>query len=129
MKDSRFASLLLVVSLCWAGCSGGSHSPAEGDETAGTRSWQVRGLFVRPSFEGEAIRVDHEAIPDFMGAMAMDIRLADPSLIDGLVAGDKIRFDLLDDDGMLLVTSVEKLPPETELELRSKAGEKGSTTK
>ena len=79
--------------------------------------WEVRGVFVRPSFAGRAMLVDHEEIPGVMGAMAMDIRVDDPALLDGLAPGDKIRFTLHEDGAQLRASAIEKLPADTPLTL------------
>jgi Cu/Ag efflux protein CusF len=38
--------------------------------------------------------VDHQAIPGFMDAMTMGYRVDPPSLLEGVQAGDLIRFTL-----------------------------------
>jgi len=38
--------------------------------------------------------VDHQEIPGFMDAMTMGYRVDPPSLLEGLQAGDRIRFTI-----------------------------------
>ena len=117
-----------LIALAAFGCAGSSSpEPTEASEPTepGTSGdavvYEVRGVFVRPAFDGRAARVDHETIPDFMEAMAMDLRLADPAEIEGLQPGDKIRFKLTVDDLKMEMSDIELLPPETELQLADAA--------
>lgn len=77
----------------------------------------VRGVYVEPVFEGQAMRVDHEAIPGRMPAMAMDFRVDSPALLDGLAEGGPVRLTL--DSASLKVLDVEALPAGTDLTLDS----------
>jgi protein SCO1/2 len=43
--------------------------------------------------------VDHEAIPGFMGAMAMPYPVADPKLLDAANPGDQITADVVLPEG------------------------------
>ena len=79
----------------------------------------VRGVFVEPLFDGQAIRVDHEAVPGLMPAMRMALRTASPDLTDGLAPGDKVRLTL--DSASLAVVAVEPLPAATPLVLHDAA--------
>jgi len=64
------------------------------------------------------MRVRHEEIPDFMEAMAMDFKLANPSEIEGLSAGDKIAFVYVVSEEDSYAAEIKVLPPETPLDLR-----------
>lgn len=78
----------------------------------------VRGLYIGPVFDSAAVAVSHEAIPGFMGAMRMQIRVSDRAELRGLREGDKIRFTLTDPDGNgYQITDITKLPPDTPLDL------------
>ena len=81
---------------------------------------EVRAVFVEARFDGEAVRVNHEAIPGRMPAMVMDLRLRSPALIDGLVEGAAVRLTL--DSTSLEVLGVEALPPGTDLALAPEEG-------
>jgi Cu/Ag efflux protein CusF len=51
--------------------------------------------------------VDHKAIPGVMGAMTMGYRVAPASLLEGVQAGDMIRFTM--DPQQQVITTIEKL--------------------
>jgi len=106
------AALLLTVAAC-----------ADAPDSTPAPAVTVRGVFLGPAYDGEAMRVDHEAIAGRMPALAMDFRVVSPELLDGLTEGDKVRLTL--DSTSLAVRDVEILPEETDLELEP--GEAGST--
>ena len=121
----------LLAGLSIAGCSGGASSTdasqrpaadAAADASDEPTSYTVRGIYVGPVFDGQAMRVDHEAIPGFMEAMTMDLEMAAPNVIDGIEPGDKIQFTLKVREYDIVVESAETLPPDTELELEAKDG-------
>ena len=84
----------LVLLTLIPGCSG---EPAAPD--APVTLHEVRGQFVRPTFDGEAMRVDHEEIAGVMPAMTMDFQLEDPKSIAELEEGDTIEFIYVLGDG------------------------------
>ena len=117
MRSLVFLGLLLVG----AGCA---ERPAEPNAPAADEtsvSFTVRGVFLGLRYDGQAASVDHEAIPDFMPAMQMDLRVTDPTLLDGLEPGDKIRFRLEDRGIGLGITEIERLPEDTVLDLLPEA--------
>jgi Cu/Ag efflux protein CusF len=59
--------------------------------------------------ERHQIVVDHEEIKGFMGAMTMGYRTDPPSLLEGLQAGDRIRFTI--DTSQQTIVNIEKLSP------------------
>lgn len=82
----------------------------------------VRGVYLGAVHDSAAAAVSHEAISGFMGAMRMQIRVADRAELRGLRAGDKIRFRLADPDGNgYRMDAIEPLPPETPLVLADTA--------
>ncbi len=102
------AILLVILTTGFFGCSS---EPVQEDR------YQVRGVFLGQRFEGVAMRVRHEAIPGFMGAMAMDFKLADPSELEKLSPGDKVAFVYVVTVDDSYAEGIEILPPETPLEL------------
>jgi protein SCO1/2 len=54
------------------------------------------------------IVVDHQAIKGFMDAMTMGYRVDPPSLLEGVQAGDPIRFTI--DTQNKAIVKIEKLP-------------------
>ena len=118
-------SLALVLLLA-AGCVEPAENPAEtaappapdAGPTLEAHRYAVRGVFIGPAYDGEAATVDHEAIPGYMDAMRMTLRLGESEDISGLREGDKIAFDLVEDDAVgPRMVNVERLPEDTMLEL------------
>lgn len=101
---------LAVVWLAASGCGDPADAPPAAETVA------VRGVFVESLYDGQAARIDHEAIPGHMDAMRMDFRVADPSLLNGLAEGDKATFEV-EVDPAIRVVGVERLPADTPLEL------------
>ena len=109
-------ALLLLFALA-AGCAerpAEVEDPARGEAPPAEEtdvSYTVRGVFLEPLYDGQAATVRHEAVPGLMPAMQMDLRLADPALLDGLAPGDSIRFRMEDRGSGLQVTEVERIGP------------------
>ena len=76
---------------------------------------RVRGIYLEPMYEGAAMLVDHEAIPERMPAMQMAMRVASPALLEGLEEGAPVMMTL--DSASLDVVAVEPLPQGTPLDL------------
>lgn len=131
MKNAHFARhfrlflpLLFALSAAHfaAGCKPAEQAAAP---ARAAREYQVKGLVggVSP----KEIQIHHEAIPDFVGidgtsepmeSMTMPFPVADPALVAGIAAGDRIDFTFrVDWDGKqpLVVTRIEKLPAEARL--------------
>ncbi len=83
------------------------------------RTYEVRGRVVGPAFGGEAVIIDHESIPGYMDAMRMTLKLKDPALLDGIQPGDIVRFRLVVETSDTYIDQLERLAPETQLELAS----------
>lgn len=74
-----------------------------------------------PLVDAEVRRVDttanklslrHQNIPNLdMPPMSMVFQVADPALLDGLKAGDKVRVTVDEVDGAYTVLSVERVQP------------------
>lgn len=63
----------------------------------------LRGKVVSIDKAGKSLVVDHEAIPDFMGAMTMPYPVKDETLLDNLSPGDQVNAQIVvDDTGMWL---------------------------
>lgn len=56
---------------------------------------------------GSQVVLDHEPIPGFMDAMTMGYKVDPPSILQGLTAGDSVRFTI--DAGKNAVVRIEKL--------------------
>jgi len=90
---------------------------ADDPAPAATDTYSVRGLYLGTAFDSAAAVVSHEAIPGFMDAMRMQLRVRDRSELRGLRAGDKIRFTLASEGSGYTMRAVDKLPPDTPLDL------------
>ena len=77
---------------------------------------EVRAVYERTVFDGVAATFDHEAIPDVMDAMRMDFPLAEPTVVDGLDAGDKVALTL-QTEPRIEVVAARPLPDSTRLRL------------
>lgn len=121
---ARGTRLLLAVAL--AACAGGEGRP-ESEAAVYTSRGVVRRLPTEGSTAPE-IWIRHEAIPDFtdiegqrvgMDSMTMPFRLDPGVSLEGLEAGDKVRFELSVDweaDLPARITDLEELAPEVELD-------------
>ena len=74
---------------------------------------------VKPRRRGDktALTIDHENSPNFMRAMRMTIPLKNSRDAFTLKPGAKIQFDLVMQDGNLLVTNIRNLSRSTKLKL------------
>lgn len=132
----RFLVLLafVLVGLTSTGCGAGSDEPPtnalppsaepgvaprpEARPDSIRSGFTVRGLYLGAVYDSAAAAVSHEAIPGFMGAMRMQLRVGDRTELRGLREGDKISFRLADPDGTgFYMTDIRALPPETPLVL------------
>jgi len=92
-------------------------------------SYTVRGVIVALPESGEAMRVRHEAIPDFRGrnsevvgmdAMTMPFPLGDDVELGDLAVGDKVELTFVvtwTGEKPWHVTEIGRLDPATELDL------------
>jgi len=112
MAPSFFRSLA-----CWVVAAGLLAACTDDPAPAATDTYTVRGLYLGTAFDSAAAVVSHEAIPGFMDAMRMQLRVRDRTELRGLRAGDKIRFILADDGSGFAMRAVDKLPPDTPLDL------------
>ena len=120
---------VLALGLVLAACTDGE-APADpppsiepgtapvGGPEGDVNAFDVRGVYLGVVFDSAAAVISHEAIPGFMGAMRMQLRVADRAELRGLRDGDKIRFRLTDPQGDgYTVSDITPLPPDTPLEL------------
>ncbi len=113
-------SLWVLVALAFlplAGCGGAGGSSASGDTEDAAESYTVRGRVVGPSQQGQALKSDHEAIPEVMDAMRMDFPLEDPADAGRFPAGSLIEFEYVVDGFDTRIRKIESLPEGPELVL------------
>ena len=106
-------SLLLLTLLC-TGCDPQTPAPPP----ATPRSFNVRGVIEAIPLDRHCLTINHEAIPQFMPAMTMDLTVKNPREMEGLQAGDTVTFRLLvgkEDhwiEDLQRVTSIPLKPPQ-----------------
>jgi protein SCO1/2 len=77
-----------------------------GDTTKKEREYPIRGRVV--DVGQDQIKIDHEAIPGYMGAMQMSFPVAKPELLQGISAGDQVHGQLSVADGGPQITQLQK---------------------
>lgn len=90
--------------------------PACASEAPVPPTVEVRGVYVRPLYDGQAAEVDHEAVGDRMPAMRMDMRVADPAVLSDLAPGDAAVFTV-DSASLTTIWAATPLPSDTPLDL------------
>lgn len=138
------AAALLVSATALAGCGdpGEPADPAEPGADAMVHTYEVRGRITtlpeasdQPGHPGQELTIYHEAIDDFrnsegeidpMAPMAMPFPPGPDVSLEGFEVGDKVLATLVvqwaPETGWTM-TEIEKLPPDTELDLTPDAGE------
>ena len=85
---------------------------------------QIRGVYVRPTYDGQAAVIDHEAVFGRMPAMEMPFKLYAPALLDSLSPGDKVRITI-DSLSLTTIHDIVRIPAETVLDLDEGGGDRG----
>ena len=92
--------LCLGVPLSLAGCHSAQQQPSDAAGTPSTSpSYFVRGTVEDVDQKTGTVMLNHEAIAGLMPAMTMEYKLANPSEITELHAGDRITANMLADKG------------------------------
>jgi Cu/Ag efflux protein CusF len=97
----------LLVSLA-GGCGGQMGSP-DPPATPLDGVYEIRGVVVAVDTGRSILEINHEAIPGVMPAMTMPYEVAEPRLLQGLAAGDRVRGTLRVDNRGQIITSLEKV--------------------
>jgi Cu(I)/Ag(I) efflux system protein CusF len=85
------------------------HSAARGDAQMSRAPSSVDGVVRKVDKRGKTIILKHGSIPNLdMGAMTMQYRVKDASLLDKVKAGDKVTFTAEMIDGQYTVTRLER---------------------
>lgn len=91
--NTRLCTLALSLALALAGCGESADHPG-------------RGVVVSVDSAKGEITLDHEDIPGFMKGMTMTFH-ADPALLAGIEAGQKVDFRVREEAGRYVVTAIE----------------------
>lgn len=87
MNHHRYGCILLLIPLIFISCSKSEDSSGEA-----LKQFRVKGVVVKVEDEGRTMIIDHEAMPDYMGAMTMPFRVKDVIETEGIHPGDEILF-------------------------------------
>jgi Cu/Ag efflux protein CusF len=82
--------------------------PSSMTRPAGERRWAVRGIVRVVAPEINRIFIDHQDIPGLMEAMTMAFEPADPTLLNGVAPGDRVRFTIQEQGERLILVGIEK---------------------
>lgn len=85
-------TMLAGAAVTLVGCDAGP-GPSQ------VQKFALKGKVISLDKEGGQVVVDHEAIPGFMGAMAMPYPVADETVLDKLTPGDEIHADVVVTNG------------------------------
>jgi len=85
------------------------HQPTAAPTTA-DQVFEVKGQILSLEPDGKTVRIAHEAIPGFMPAMEMPFTVKEPSVLQGLAAGDAVKFQLIVTRDDSWISRIEKLP-------------------
>lgn len=112
MRRSRpvcavIVAVLVSVAVGCGGQTGSPDPPASPGAPAGV--YEIRGTVVSVDTARRILEINHEAIPGFMPAMTMPYEVAEPSLLQGLAAGDRVRGTLRVDSRGYVITALEKI--------------------
>ena len=96
-RNVMIAILLITsVGILCAACGGGSVNNQPQPEV---KRYALKGKVIFIDKTTREVTVDHEAIPGFMGAMAMPYPVADTKMLEQIAPGDEIAADLVVTDG------------------------------
>jgi len=74
-----------------------------------TERYQVEGVIQGVDRERSQVLIAHQDIPNFMPAMTMSFDVASPSVLEGVVPGDRVRFVLERNATLLVVSEIDVL--------------------
>ena len=86
----------------------GRGGPADPEPDAASRLHEGQGVVVSVDSRKSRLVLDHEEIPGFMAAMVMNYLVNPPSLLQGLLPGEKIRFTI--DEDQRAIVRIAPLP-------------------
>ena len=98
--------VLCVAMAVSAACFSCGPSTDQGSGQSGERRFVLKGKVISIDKEQKQVVVDHEAIPGFMGAMAMPYAVKDAQSLDQIAPGDEIRADLVVNNGIAVMENI-----------------------
>ena len=125
---ASLSALVVLLTSC------GEQSQVSNDQLPPPATYEVRGLvrkIKQQSIGRTQVSIHHEAIPEFVGikgqvegmkSMTMPFTVAESVDLEGIAPGTKIVFELTVDWSApepALITGIEVLPPDSELQLQS----------
>jgi Cu/Ag efflux protein CusF len=126
MKTIASATILFFAALLITGCSGDQPRSDETNDTVAAtsatptdttpaesaagevKSYTFHGVVTAIDEANNMITVDHEKIGDYMEAMTMPFKVADPAILKEVKVGDSTHFTLRVAGDQALITKVEK---------------------
>ena len=109
-----FVGLLATLSSQAFAQSGHAHHPSQGAAAVASPTTKVsfsEGVVRRVNLTIGTVTIAHGPLPHLdMPPMTMGFKVVGGASVDGLAAGDKVRFVADKDGGSLVVTRIEKLP-------------------
>lgn len=88
----------LAVLMAGAGCHKHGGPTATGQDAKSVKHYMLRGRVVQVDAKGNTVTIQHEAIPELMGAMTMPYKVKDPNVLTELHPGDRLTATLVDVD-------------------------------
>jgi len=95
---------LVLLALCFARLGVFADSSTNSVATTNKlQTYQVKGVVVSLGDDGKTVKIKHEEIPGYMGAMTMEFEVRGTNELNGLSTGDAVAFRMLvtDDDGWI----------------------------
>lgn len=81
---------------------------ADANAQPGRQVFQVKGVVRGLDVPAKTIRITHEEIPDYMPAMTMPFSITEAKLLEGLAAGDAVRFRFVVTEDDSWIDQIEK---------------------
>ncbi len=85
-------ALVLTVSCTREPATSTTNAPTSSPAKTNAQTFQVKGVVVELEADGKTVKIKHEEIPGYMGAMTMPFEARDTNELRGLAAGDPVSF-------------------------------------
>lgn len=101
------APLLVCLMMAMAACAPSASDSAETPSGLSSSRHEMRGIVVSANVEAKEAIIDHEEIPDVMGAMRMGFSIPSTADLEKLKPGARIKATLVMENNMMWVEGVE----------------------